>query len=82
MICKDTSLLFSDTFVRINVFQDSKNGFFKDMAPQDLVNGVSSKKVTDSAQSTFLAALKTMLRFNVHLEAGIKIKETGSGKVF
>lgn len=49
MICKDTSILYTDTFVRINVFQDSKNGFFKDMAPQDLVTGVSSKKVTETA---------------------------------
>jgi hypothetical protein len=29
-----------------------------------------------------MAALKTMLRFNVHLEAGIKIQNSGSGKVF
>ena len=36
LLCKDPSLLFSNDFVRINICQDSKDGFFKGMNPSDL----------------------------------------------
>jgi hypothetical protein len=70
-LCKDPSLSFSNDFIRLNLFQDEKNGFFKGISPSDLS---SNKK----EQLKFLAALKTMLRFNSYLQATVKMQETDS----
>jgi len=78
LICKDPSTFYSGDFVRINILQTSSVGFFNGIAPQDLVG--STKKQTDT-QLRFLTSLRTLLRFNVHVEAMI-CSEGGKSKVY
>jgi hypothetical protein len=75
LLCKDPSLQFSNDFVRLNLYQDEKDGFFKGVSPSDLS---SNKK----EQLKFLSALKTILRFNSYLHATVEMQEEGKNKIF
>jgi hypothetical protein len=50
--------------------QDKDDGFFKGINPVDLL--ATGKKGVE-ANSRFECALKTLLRFNVHVEGMIKV---------
>ena len=69
LLCKDPSLQFTNDFVRINLFQDSKEGFFKGINPIDLDK---NKK----EQLRFLSAVRTMVRFNSYIESTVDMKQT------
>lgn len=69
LLCKDPSLQFSNDFVRINLFQDDKDGFFKGILPNDL-----EKNKKD--QLRLMCALRTMVRFNSYIEANLEMKQT------
>lgn len=76
LLCKDPSLQFTNDFVRINLFQEDKNGFFKGINPSDLDK---NKK----EQLKFLSALKTMIRFNSYIESTVDMKQTDAkNKIF
>ena len=60
--------------MRLNIIQEQSkesNGFFSGINPEDLLAG---GKKNEEAQIKFLTSLKTILRFNVHLDALIRIK--------
>ena len=37
LLCKDSSIQYTDEFVRVTLMQDSDDGFFKGINPQDLI---------------------------------------------
>lgn len=68
---QDSSLMVAGDQVRVNLIQENSNGFFKGIDPADLLG--SNKKATD-AQLQFKFILRTLLRFNVHIEGEVKVQ--------
>lgn len=77
LVCKDTSTFHTGEFVKIQVMQDSEDGFFKGLNPADLM--AAGKKGAD-AHTRFSCALRTLTRFNVHLEAMVKVHMLDNNK--
>ena len=81
LLSKDVSILHTSEYVRLNIAQEDANGFFKGISPQDLL-GSNTKKTQEQAFARLVFALKTMLRFNIHLEAMIKVLQVQNTKIF
>lgn len=81
LLCKDVSILHTSEYVRLNIAQEDANGFFKGISPQDLL-GSNTKKTQEQAFARLVFALKTMLRFNIHLEAMIRVMQVQNTKIF
>lgn len=71
-MCKDASLMLTNDFIRINIIQDQGSpGFFPGLNINDLVAG----KKNSTAPLRFMHSLQTMLRFNVHIEALVRVMD-------
>ena len=80
LLCKDASILHTSEYVRLNIAQEDANGFFRGISPQDLLG--SNKKTQEQAFARLAFSLKTMLRFNIHLEAMIRVLQVQNTKIF
>ena len=59
-------------FVRINILQEDNSGFFKGIAPADLL---AAGKKGQVAVARFVFALRTLLRYNVYVQALLKVTQ-------
>ena len=69
-LCTDYAGQYSGKFVKVNVIQESDEGYFAGIAPQDLIG---NSKRNQESQLRFHMALRTILRFNVYQDAKINI---------
>jgi len=75
LLCKDASIIFTNDFIRMKIIQEQgQPGFFSGISANDLLTG----KKNSAAHLRFMHCLQTLLRFNVHVEALVRVTDQPS----
>ena len=66
-------MIFTNDFIRIKIVQEQgqSGGFFSGITPNELLTG----KKNCAAHLRFMYCLQTLLRFNVHVEALVRVMD-------